>query len=122
MELKEMVFHDESSIVGKPLFQLAQLAAYKVDDHAALGAYEVVVVLRRPPEQVTAGVSFVVHLADEPHSGQHLKRAIYGDQSDAGMFTVRTFIKLGGGDVVVAFSDGVYHCPALGCQFVAFLF
>jgi hypothetical protein len=69
VELQKMVFHHESGVLGKPLFQFAKLAAYKIDNHAALGADDVVMVLRGPPEKVAAGMPFVVHLADEPHAG-----------------------------------------------------
>jgi hypothetical protein len=78
--------------------------------------------LSRPSQEIAAGVALAVHLAYETQSGQHLERAIYGDQPDAGVFAVGSLVKLGGGDVVVAFGDGVNNSATLGGQLVAFLF
>lgn len=114
MKLEEVVLHYESCPIDKLLFQVVQNAAGEVYDKTAVGAYEVVMMLGRPSEEITAGIAFIVHLAYEPQGGQHLERAIYGDQSDAGVFAVGSFIKLGRGDVIVAFGDGVDYSTTLG--------
>jgi hypothetical protein len=114
VKLEEVVLHNEPGIIDKLPFQVVQYAAGEVYDETADGAYEMVVMLGRPSQEVAAGIALVVHLAYEPHIGQHLERAIYGDQSDAGVFAVGPFVKLGRGDVVVAFSNGVDYGTTLG--------
>jgi hypothetical protein len=121
VELEEVVLHDEPGAIYKLPFQVVQHAACEIHDETADGAYKMVVMLGRLSEEVAAGVALAVHLAYETHVGQHLERAIYGDKSHVGVFAVGSLIKLGRGDVVIAFSDGVYHSATLGGQLVALL-
>jgi hypothetical protein len=83
VKLEEVILHYEPGTIGKLSFQVVQYATGKVYDETAAGAYEMVVMLGGPSKQVTAGGAFAVHLAYEAHAGQHLKRAIHGDQSHA---------------------------------------
>jgi hypothetical protein len=66
VKLEEVVLHYEPRTIGKLSFQVVQYATGEVYDETAAGAYEMVVMLSRPSQEVTAGIALVVHLAYEP--------------------------------------------------------
>jgi len=103
----------EAGLFRQPPLQPGEVAGCEIDDPAAVGANQVMVVLGRPPHEIAAAVTAGVHFADEPEPGQHFQRAVYRHQADAGVPAPYLFVDGCRGKMLVALHDGIDHRPAL---------
>jgi hypothetical protein len=84
-KFKKMTAYLKTRLSGKPAFQLAQVAIGKIDDPAAVGTDQVMMMLRRSAYQVAPAIPPGVHLANKTEFGKNSQGAVNGHQPDAGV-------------------------------------
>jgi len=113
-----VVIDSEPALPGKPFFQFRQIVSGEVNDFAAAGAYQVVMVLGYA-ERVAEAVGAGAKLADKVKVIKDFQGTIDGHQADAGVVLVNPAMYLGGRKVVVAIGDSVDNGTTLWSRFVA---
>ena len=103
------------------MLQLIEVTIGKVSHCATPGADEVVVVLLRPPQQITPAVAAGVHLTDESELVKYIKSTVYGYQPNAGVLVTNLIVYIGWGKVVMAEGDCIQHRAPLRGELVALL-
>ncbi len=111
----------KARFLREPLLKAAEIAASEVGHCAAVGADEVMMVLVRSSHQVAPAVAAGVNLTDEIQPGKYVERAVYGNESDAGVLLTQPFVYLGRRKMVAVDGDRPYHCAPLRSQLVAVL-
>lgn len=106
-ELQKMAVYFKAGLLGQPLLQFVKVTVGEVDNCAAIGANQVMVVLRWPPEQVASAVASSMYLADKPKLSEYIESAIDSHQADAGVLLMHPFKYLGRCKVVVAIGDHI---------------
>jgi len=109
----------KASFARYPLHHLGKVTIGKVNYLTATGAYQVVVVSHRPPEQIAATVVPGMHLTDKPQLGKQLQSAINSDQPDARVLLMHPLIYGGWCKVVMTMGDYTQHSLPLGSNFIA---
>ena len=80
-----------------------------------------VVVLLRPPQQITPAVAAGVHLTDESELVKYTKGTVYSYQPNAGVLVTNLIVYIGWGKVVMAEGDCIQHRAPLWGELVALL-
>jgi len=117
-EFKYVVIDSEPALPGQPFFQLCQIVPGEVNDFAAIGAYQVVMVLGYA-ERVAGAVGAGVKLADKVKGDKNLQGTVDGHQADAGVVLVNPVVYIGGRKVVVAISNSLNYNATLWRHFIA---
>lgn len=105
----------------RPPLQPAEVAIGEIDNCAAVGADQVMVMFVRSPHDVAAAASAGMHFTDEPELYEYLERAVNRHQPDAGVLAFYPFVYRGRRQVLMTFQDGFNDFPALRGYFVAVL-
>lgn len=77
------------------------------------------VMLRRPGEQVAAAAVLGAQLTDESKLGKDTERAVHGHQSNAGMPATHPVVYVRRGQVFIGASYDLQDRPPLRCKTVA---
>jgi len=113
-----MVLNYKSALTRKPVFQLFQVVAGKVNDLAAAGANKVVMVLR-DTERVTGATSSGVKLANKVEFGKDFKGTVYRHQAGTGFVPVYYVVYFGGCQVVLTIGNSLNYNATLWRYFIA---
>jgi len=114
-KLKEVAVNLKTCFFYKSLLQLTEVTIGEVNHGTTVGANQVMMVLRRPPHQVAPVITDDMYFTDETESGEYLKGAIYGYQSDAGMLVAYSLMYCGRSKVLMTVDNRAeYYTPLRG--------
>ena len=111
-ELKQMAVYSEPALLRDTSLQFIGIMASEINDYAAVGTNQVMVVLRGT-NCVAAASTASRQLTDKSQFGQYLKGAVNGYQPNIGLVLMHLLINGSRRKVVLAGGDGSYHCPSL---------
>ena len=92
----------------------------EINHYAAVGADEVMVMLPRPPHQITPAAAPGVDFAGQSKFGEYLEDAVYRDKSNSRILPSYPVMYRSGGEVVIASGDGPHHRTSLRSEPVSF--
>lgn len=118
VKLQKVSANRKIGLPGEPCLELVEVTIGEIDDGAAVGANQVVMVYRRPPHQVAATAAAHVHFTDKTELRKYFEGTIDGNQSDARMAPRYSFMYPGRGQVLVAGSNGVQYGEPLRSYFI----
>ena len=104
------------------MLQWSQIAIGEINNSAAAGANQVMMVFYRSSHEVASAAAPGVDLADKAQPGKQVKGAVDGYQPNAGVFLMYPLVYCRRGEMVLGRGDCLYHHPALWGKFVAVLF
>jgi len=120
-ELQQMAFQFKPGLPGQPVFQFTELTVSEVNNLAAVGAKQVVMMFGRSSRQIAPAVTSGVHLTDEPQLVKYLKRAVNGYQADIGVILMQPIIDVSRGKVIRTGGNYLYYGSSLRGKLIAVL-
>jgi hypothetical protein len=113
-----MAIYLKAGLLRKPALQFPEVAIGKINHGTAVGANQVMVMLRRPPYQVAAAVTTGVYFTDETEFGKYLKRAVNRHQPDIRVLLAYQLVYGRRGQVLMTVANGADNRPALWSYFI----
>jgi hypothetical protein len=116
-----MAVYFKTGLSGKPAFQFTQVAIGKINNLAAVGTNQMVVMFGRSAYQVAPAISPGVHFADETKFRKRFQSAVNRHQPDAGVLTAYPLVYGRWSQVLSTFNNAFDDSSPLRSNFITVL-